>query len=225
MILSGDPKNRVYSKTKSFAFAADPVALFGAISDGGKRPHTLLLESADIMTRCGEKSLIVASAAMKATCRGLDVYLEALTDNGENALKVLAVRLSLFVIEADAKSIRLRFHQADAKQNLESRLLCSSSLDVLRMMTQAFELPAGILAEHFLVAGIFSYDAVDQFEDLPKAKEDELQFPDYVFWLPEQLIIIDHRLQTTQLIEHGFKESPLEKGGRGIFSLYNRKHH
>ena len=42
----------------------DPLALYAELSDGGERPHCLLLESADAATGIGERSLLAASCAL-----------------------------------------------------------------------------------------------------------------------------------------------------------------
>jgi anthranilate synthase component 1 len=51
---------------------------------------------------------------------------------------------------------------------------------------------------------VFAYDFVEQLEQLPPAREDRHDFADYLFWLPEELVLIDHATGTTRAIAHVF---------------------
>src|SRR5688572_30969708 len=53
--------------------AADPLALYAALTNGGRHADTMLLESADSSGLSGTRSLIVARSLMRLTCRGREV--------------------------------------------------------------------------------------------------------------------------------------------------------
>jgi anthranilate synthase component 1 len=166
----------------------DPVALFARLTNSGTAPNCVLLEAADVKTRKGEKSILMPKAALKATCRGLEVKLEAFTEFGEQK------RLEIL------EKTPLQFTKPDRNQSLEKQLKHPSPLDVLRVMSQ---LP-GVK----MTLGAFSYDYVDLIEDLPEAKQDLFGFPDYVFWIPENLIVIDHVKNQVRVWEQGQETSP-----------------
>ena len=150
----------------------DPVALFAKLTNSGTAPNCVLLEAADVKTRKGEKSILMPKAALKATCRGLEVELESFTEFGEQKRQEILAKTPL------------KFTKSDRHKSLEEQLKHRSPLDVLRVMSQ---LP-GVK----MTLGAFAYDYVDLVEDLPKAKQDLFGFPDYVFWIPENLIVMDH---------------------------------
>ncbi len=56
--------------------------------------------------------------------------------------------------------------------------------------------------------GIFSYDFLEQIESLPAPKADTSPFPDYVFWLPEVIVILNHVDKTAEVIRHCFTDNP-----------------
>ena len=66
---SATPPRGLLRLVRRLAERPDPLALFGALTDGGTRPDTLLLESADAGTGEGERSLLVPRASLRVTCR------------------------------------------------------------------------------------------------------------------------------------------------------------
>lgn len=72
----------------------DPLALFRQLSDGGQRPGTFLLESAETGAGAGERSLIGIGAALRITCAGRIVTIEALSANGRSLLPWIEKTLS-----------------------------------------------------------------------------------------------------------------------------------
>ncbi len=133
---------------------------------------SILLEAADVKTRRGEKSIWMPKAALRATCRGFRVELTALTPYGESLRSQIVAKTPL------------EFERPSVHQSLEEQLKAPSPLDVLRVMHQ---LP-GVK----MIPGFFAYDYVDLVEELPKAKQDLFGLPDYIFWIPEELVIVDH---------------------------------
>ena len=71
-----------------------------------------------------------------------------------------------------------------------------------------------------MILGMFAYDYVDMVEELPKAKQDLLNIPDYVFWVPEKLLIIDHVKNHTRVWERDSECHPGE--GQGPVSSWRR---
>ena len=180
----------------------DPIDLFTELCDGGMRPDTLLLESADTSAGQGEKSLLITSTALRARCRGREVEVAALNANGVGLLPWLAERL-----EQQSRVIRqgdlLRVSYPPIPPGSEDeRLRAPSPVDVLRAMACSPNLVSGQPSLGYLVAGVFSYDFLGLYESLPPYKSDLYQWPDYEFWLPDQMIWVNHQRRNVTIIAH-----------------------
>jgi anthranilate synthase component 1 len=169
--------------TRRLADAPDRLDLYAALTDGGRRRDTFLLE-----TLAGP-SLILDQAAVRIECRGFAVTLAALTPGGANVLAAVARALAHRVETRAADRLVLRFPPPEG-DDAEARLLASSPFDVLRALTS---LRSETPEEPFTLAclGILSFDHVELFEDLPGGQDDPLDFPDFVFWLAESLIVAE----------------------------------
>ncbi|TMJ16806.1 MAG: anthranilate synthase component 1 [Alphaproteobacteria bacterium] len=170
--------------TRRLSRTSDRLALYAALTDGGRRTDTLMIE-----TLAGP-SLIVEQAAVRIECRGQEATLTALTANGRNVLPAVATSLAHVVTEQAPSLLRLTFPRTKS-EDAETRLLAPSPFDALRAVT------AGIRSETpeepftLALAGTVAFDHVDLFEDLPAPPEDALGFPDFVFWLAESLIVVE----------------------------------
>lgn len=182
--------------------APDPVALYAALTDGGLRPDSLLFESADAATGQGEKSVLLPRTMLRLEATGRTVRIVPLTANGA------ALRDWLEDVLAEAATVRREGEILVAEypagpaadRDEQSRLRAPGPLDALRAVTLRPTLVSSPAPLAHLAAGIFAYDLVDQFERLPAAAEDRLAFPDYVFWVPEQVLILDHVHHATTVI-------------------------
>lgn len=160
----------------------DPLDLYAALTDGGARTDTMLIE-----TRA--QALIVERAALRAECRGLDVTVTALTHGGRQVLATIAGELADHVATASNDKVVFRFERCTDDDD-SVRLAAPSPLDVLRAlsvrrMSLSPEEPFALLA-----AGMIAFDHVEMFEDLPGGQEDPLDFPNYLFWLAESLVVV-----------------------------------
>lgn len=170
--------------TRRLYRSVDPLALYAALSDGGRRTDTMLLE-----TLAGP-TLVLDRAALRIEGRGRQVRIEALTAGGAALLGPLE---RLFADRAPARAgaaLTLHF-PAPAGEDAAARLRAPSPFDVLRAVSTAL---AGATPEEPFTAallGTVAFDHVDLFEDLPAAAEDPLGFPDFLFWLAESLVVIE----------------------------------
>ena len=168
---------------RSLAAGLDPLACYAALSDGGRRADTLLIERGE------GPSLLMAQAALRIECRGPRVTLTALTMNGRSVLATLAGRFAARVETCRDVALVLVFPPVTG-DDAEARLRAASPLDVLRAL-------AGFASvspeEPFTVAlpGVVAFDHADLFETLPANAEDPLDFPDHLFWLAESLILFE----------------------------------
>jgi anthranilate synthase component 1 len=180
----------------------DPLALFAAATDGGRRPDTLLLESADMSTLQGERSILVLRSALRIEARGRTVTIQALTANGDSLLPWLQSRLDFGKTSLEGRTLicclPVPTHTASEKQ----RQHAITSLDVLRKLIFGLKLTNQPTALALAIYGVFSYDLLEAVEKLPAARVDLADYPDYVFWLPESMAIINHKERFTTLLAH-----------------------
>lgn len=192
----------------SAKYIGEPLDLYEKIRVA---PHTntLLLESADITTHAGTQSIIVSNAALRVSCRGCEVTVEAFGENGLAAFPLLEKELANVPakkIHTDAAgALVFTFPPIDADTDEESRLRAASPLDVLRALRKIGNAVAD--EERVLLVGIFGYDLVEVFEKLPAVEEGENTCPDFLFYLAETFVKINHVEHTTQIFSLNFSDS------------------
>ncbi|MBN7828158.1 anthranilate synthase component I, partial [Bowmanella dokdonensis] len=71
----------------SSRYQADPLNLYQRLCHN--KANSLLLESAEIDSKDDLKSLLLVDAALKLTCHGQTVSVQALTNNGQALLPLL----------------------------------------------------------------------------------------------------------------------------------------
>jgi anthranilate synthase component 1 len=192
--------------------AADPLALYRALSDGGSRPGTLLFQTADAASDGPLRSFIVERAALSATCRGRAVTLAALSQNGAAALDhvVREAAGKALIADQSPRSAVLVFPPRADVADAEARLRAPSPMDALRAMT-SFRAEEHGEAHAIFCAGVFAYDMVDAFEALPAPRSDPLSYPDFSFWLAESLVVVDPRVGRTALVCTAFGSDDAER--------------
>ncbi|MDC0609676.1 anthranilate synthase component 1 [Vibrio sp.] len=194
----GTNKGNINVIRQSIPYYSDPTSLFHTLCE--KKTDSLLLESAEIDSKEDLKSLLLIDSAVRIVCEGLDVTFEALTTNGHNLIQFLADKLNESIsFSTQENALTLHFTAADSNLDEDSRLKQASPFDALRMIQQTFHLDNEDKYAIF-IGGLFAYDLVANFEPLGEAKSIN-QCPDYVFYVAETLLIIDH--QSEQCILQG----------------------
>ena len=158
----------------------DPLAFHAAATDRGERPDTALFEGND------GRVLVMAAAAVRATAYGGEVLLEALSANGRALLDVVAARLDRPV----GDRLQLQFGPSDSLDP-EERLLAPGPLHALRTLLGAATPEAA--ADPFAAAllGVSGFDQAAFGEELPVAELHPLGFPDFIFWIPDSLAVVE----------------------------------
>ncbi|GAD90621.1 anthranilate synthase component I [Vibrio halioticoli NBRC 102217] len=177
-------------------YTQDPTELFHHLCKD--KADTLLLESAEVESKENLKSLLLVDAAMRIECRGHQVVLTANSDNGQALLARLVSNLNPdFITENNDSKLVVNFNAPDDNLDEDSRLRQPSSFDMLRIIKQSYN-----CADHdpmaLFIGGLFAYDLVANFEPLGQA-EINSQCPDYVFYVAETLIVVDHQQQQAHL--------------------------
>ena len=106
-------------------------------------------------------------------------------------------------IERTPEQLRLTFSAANTPIDEDSRLRQISNMEPLRVLQQKLNKANNTAKQHpfsVFLGGAFAYDFVASYEQLPQVDEGENNCPDYVFYLAETLLIIDHQQQTTELL-------------------------
>lgn len=189
--------------SRSLVAYPDPVALFSRLCDEGRRDHTLLLESADASTKQTERSFLLTRCALQATCRGRQVRVSALSDGGVATLGWLHERLaaSAAVVAWNGPDVVVDY-PAPPVGDAEARLRAPSPTDVLRALVGQLRPLARPAPQTVLVAGVFAYDMLAVYEELPEVPDGPDDAADFTFWLPEEVVVVDHRRGTTRILVH-----------------------
>ncbi len=189
----------------------DPVLLFHHLA--GARPGSLLLESAEIDSKRHLNSFLMTRAALSLRCEGRLVTVTALTDNGRRLLEALASRLAANISRADLPTrqtaswaFTTEWPLPDSSLDEDERLVAPSVLTPLRELIECVRVNSTI-REALFAGGLFGYDLVECFEPLPPVNG-MAQCPDYVFFVAEHLIHLDHQAETGRLTGSYFYNRP-----------------
>ena len=191
----------------------DPLALYGALSDGGRRAGTFLLESGETAGGSGERSLLGVSPALRVACTGRTVELRAMSANGRSLLPWISDRLrrasphgtAAPEVSSEGTAVRAVFPPPPAGPRDEAeRVRLASPLDALRAVVLGPRLLAHPTDASHLAAGVFSYDLVELFEALPPGRPEAAPTPHLEFFVPDRLVIVDHVRHRTLLVANAY---------------------
>ena len=194
----GTQPGKVETIEQSGQYLNDPLAAFTFLC--ADKSNALLLESAEIESKDDLQSLLMVDAAMRLVCRGNQVICTALTPNGESVLPLIeAQRPEGMDVVRDGVTVTLTCHAADPSLDEDSRLKAASVFDGLRMLVKQIT-PLRQHPHAVFLGGVFAYDLLATFEQLPDVPDGENDCPDYVFYLAETLLTVDHQTKETHLV-------------------------
>ncbi|MCM2679492.1 anthranilate synthase component 1 [Echinimonas agarilytica] len=186
--------------SKAIDYQSDPLALYASICQVGDKAHTMLLDSAEIDSKLHTKSLMLIDAALRFECNGRQVTVNALSANGQSVLPFIQQELARkAVISGDNKCLTATFEMPQNGLDEESRLKANSPFDALRSVVDSIQTESDEPNAVFL-GGVFAYDMIASIEDLPQVPDGENSCPDFVFYLAETLLHIDHVQQQSHLV-------------------------
>jgi len=208
--------NSVMTLSKSIECRTDPVMLLKALSNNYNATNKMLLESCEIDNKQKLKSILMNRAALRIECQKQQVSITALTNNGENALTYLATQLNSemqfdhssnlnsnsrpqIIVEYLSPSEQLSGEEVDE----ETRLKQVTPIDCLRKIHLAFHSQSNHPSAVFL-CGLFSFDFIASFENLPEVPNGDNDCADYVFYLAEELVVFDHQSQRANICGNVF---------------------
>jgi anthranilate synthase component 1 len=207
-------------------YIADPLTLYEQLTEHGKLKNSLLLESAEIDSKNSLKSLILLNSALRISCLGREVTITALTANGKSLLPFLHSGMPGQVERRlTEEKLLLSFPTAPAGLDEEARLKALSPLETLRKLVTELN-PRHASESSVFLGGAFAYDLIAAFEPLPEVLDGENTCPDYLFYLAETMIVIDHQEQASQISGFVFGG---ESGAACFYNMWRRleslKHH
>ncbi len=192
-------KIQLESVTRNIQYR-DPILLFHHLVPDGA--NGLLLESAEVDSKRHLQSFLLIQAALRIVCEGRTIFVRAITENGNRILAPLASELGATI---DGDHFSIEFPDAENDLDEDQRLIADSVMTPLRRLIEVVNVNSTI-KEALFVGGLFGYDLVECFENLPELTSPG-SAPNYVFYVAEQLIRLDHLENSGQLIGSYFYET------------------
>lgn len=196
---------RVTTKKTALAYHNDPLRLYQHITHDA--PHTMLLESAEIDSKDHLKSIVMTHAAMMIRCDGYQLTFRALTHNGASLLPAISVYFKHAEQKQSGDSLTVTLTKNAQLQDEDARLKSTSPLDGLRMFIQQIDCGKQPVFEDLFLGGVLAYDLIDTVEPLPAVPNKDNDCPDYLFYLAETLILVDHKRQHADIVTHSFSDN------------------
>ncbi|MDR6984702.1 anthranilate synthase component 1 [Rheinheimera pacifica] len=197
-----DTPGDVASIAMQLPYHSDALACYQLLT--AQSPYSLLLESAEIDSKDNLKSLLLIDAALRIECNDQTVVINAVSNNGAVLLPYLAEKLSKEAAVTQANDELTITYQRPALLLEESeRLLVANPFSVLRTLQRELKCQSDEPFAVFL-GGVIGYDMVATVEQLPQVPTAENQCPDYVFYLAETLLVLDHQSGHSRLVGNVF---------------------
>ncbi|GGW48895.1 anthranilate synthase component 1 [Alishewanella tabrizica] len=197
-----DTPGEVASIALTVPYQADALAAYASVCSADR--CSLLLESAEIDSKNSVNSLMLIDAALRIECNEQQVVIHAKSNNGLALLAFLAEQLRpIATVDAGAEQLQITFERPDALLDEVSRLTQPNPFSVLRVIQQSLR---GQSDEPFAIflGGAIGYDMVANIEQLPDVPATANKCPDYLFYLAETALVIDHQRQQSRLVGNVF---------------------
>ena len=202
-------------------YQSDPLSVYQLLCH--QQQHNILLESAEIDKKHLLKSLLLTNAAVKIVCNGNTVTFSALSLNGESAVDFAADQLeshAQVTIADDGKSFQATFAEVAKDLDEKARLSATNPLHCLRLFNQLTNDKCHPFS--VFLGGVFAFDLMAIAEQLPAVDNGDNTCPDFVYYLAETLVIIDHELQSTEIIGNIFNYNNAEKAKQSQLAISTR---
>mgnify|MGYP000379920099 FL=1 len=184
-------------------YSQQPTELFAALTHG--IDNVMLLESSEIDSKDDMQSLLLIRSALKIVCRDREVTFSALNDNGVSLIAPLTSHFGAFVKDSNTHTLTLYFPHPSQTLCQDTRLQATSPFSALRDLNVL--LSQDRHDNHRYIAGTFAYDMIASIESLPQVVDGVNQCPDFVFYVIEDALMLDHQNQTATLVSQQFSEN------------------
>lgn len=200
----------VCTLTDNANYQSDPLRVYQLLCQN--KENNLLLESAEIDKKHLLKSLLLTDAALKIVCNGNTVTFSVLTLNGRAALQFAIAQLQPHAelsLSNNKNTLTAIFPEIPTELDEKARLMAVNPFESLRL----FKRIENSNNHHFAVflGGAFAFDMISVSETLPKVPDGENTCPDFVYYLAETLVVINHEEQSTEVIANIFSAKNSEK--------------
>ncbi len=179
---------------RTFNYGRDAIDFFAKQSDYGRKQGSILLESADIVKKYGEKSIGGSNPCLKVLGKGSRFEIIALNELGIRFLNFIKEDFRFvdnLKVSGEKISGTLKVKRRFVSE--EERLRLKTHADILRKVAFKFKPTIKVFGPYAGLFGVIGYDFIDQFELLPSNKRDLLKQPDYEMNFYDNLFIIDHK--------------------------------
>ncbi|MBR9726934.1 anthranilate synthase component 1 [Shewanella intestini] len=198
---------QVTTNSVELTYQSDPLNLYQHITHN--QPHTMLLESAEIESKDHLKSIILTHAALMIRCDSYNITFTSMTDNGASLIPAIAAFFSHCQQTRQHNTLTVTLNKSTQCQDEDARLKSTSPLDGLRMLVKQIHKGDTQLAfEDLFLGGVLAYDLIDTVEPLPEVPNGDNECPDYLFYLAETLILVDHKQSQAEVVTHQFSCAP-----------------
>jgi anthranilate synthase component I len=192
----------VASIAMPLVYQPDALSSYQALT--AQSPYSLLLESAEIDSKDNLKSLLLVDAALRLECNDQRVSITAVSSNGLSLLPYLADKLRDDAeLSLTENNLNVMYQRPALLLEENARLQAPNPFSVLRTLQRELSCHSDEPFAVFL-GGVIGYDMVACVEQLPEVAAVDNQCPDYVFYLAETLLVIDHQRQQSRLIGNVF---------------------
>ena len=195
-------------------YVSEPTITFERLTQNNK--YSLLLESAEIDSKDELKSIMLIDTAVVFECYGLEVNAKAQNENGQAVIshmrkvfnsspykESVTVKTNNASKDSEFDALTVVFKKQDSDLDEEQRLVQINAFEVLRAVINQIKHNEKEPYALFL-GGVFAYDMLANFEQLPDVPNGVNNTPDYAFYLAETLMVIDHKKRTTELVGNVF---------------------
>jgi len=198
----------VTTLTDNANYQSDPLSVYQLLCHN--KENNLLLESAEITQKHLLKSLLLTDAAVKIVCNGNTVTFTALTLNGNAALNFAESQLkphAHLTRSENQQTLTAIFDNIPTELDEKARLMAINPFESLRLFNRI----ENSNNHHFAIflGGAFAFDMIAMSETLPAVHDGENTCPDFVYYLAETMVVIDHEIKSTEIIANVFSaDSP-----------------
>ncbi|RYV02103.1 anthranilate synthase component I [Shewanella sp. OPT22] len=187
------------SKT-SIRYFDDPLSLYRKLTQNSQ--HTMLLESAEVESKDHLQSILITHSALQIQCAGNQLTFTALTNNGKALFNTIELYFSCEQVDTSENTVVVTLSKPAELLDEDEKLMTTSTLDGLRALVSTLKDTEN--NQPIFLGGVMAFDLIETVEPLPKVKEGENDCPDYLFYVAETLINIDHTSNTATLTSYQF---------------------
>ncbi|MGB0937684.1 MAG: anthranilate synthase component 1 [Colwellia sp.] len=208
----------VTSILETAPYQSDPLSVYQSLCHD--KQNNILLESAEIDKKHLLKSLLLTDAALKIVCKKNHVTFSSLSLNGQEVIPFVVSQLeqhAKLTLSEDKKELIAVFPEVAEDLDEKSRLMATNSFQSLRLFNKLSESNKHPFA--VFLGGVFAFDMISVSETLPEVEGGENTCPDFVYYLAQTMVIIDHEKKYTEIIGNAFSTCSSNSAEDNIHSL------